>query len=187
MNFKKITTDIDGVFLIKTLVFEDDRGKFLEMYNKKDFEDIGIFTNFVQDNFSISKRAVLRGLHFQNENFSQTKLLRVIKGSILDVVVDLRKNSNTFGKYLSFHLDDKNGEMLFIPKNFAHGFLSLEENTQILYKCDNYYSKENENSILWCDKDLNINWQLEKYKIDISDLIISEKDRKSKTFKELNL
>lgn len=181
-KFTKIETEIENLIVIKPNIFQDERGFFFESYNKKDFLEIGINDEFVQDNHSKSQKGVLRGLHFQKEN-SQGKLIRVIKGKIYDVVVDLRKNSRTFGKYFGIELSENNKLMLYIPKNFAHGFLSLEEGTEILYKTTDYYNPADECGIIWNDRDLNINWKLEEYKIKESKLILSEKDKKQGMFK----
>ena len=123
-------------------------------------------------------------MHFQKEDYSQAKLIQVLKGAILDIVVDLRKNSETFGKYFSIELNEKNKKMLFIPRSFAHGFLTLEDNTEIFYKCDNFYNPKSEIGIIWNDRDLNINWNFKKYNIDENELIISEKDKNNISFKE---
>lgn len=161
-------TFIDGLLVITPKVFADDRGYFLESYNKKTLEDI-LDVEFVQDNESASQKGVLRGLHFQKPPNSQGKLVRVVKGSVRDVVVDLRKDSNTYGKHYKHVLSGENKEQLYIPEGFAHGFLVLEDDTIFSYKCTNYYNKDAEASLLWCDQTLNINWQVE-------DPVISEKD-----------
>ena len=123
-------------------------------------------------------------MHFQKREYSQAKLISILRGSILDIVIDLRKNSETFGKYFSIELNEKNKKMLFIPRSFAHGFLTLEDNTEIFYKCDNFYNPKSEIGIIWNDRDLNINWNFKKYNIDENELIISEKDKKNISFKE---
>ena len=184
MKFKKIETGIKDLFIIEPQIFEDSRGFFLESYNYNDFKELGIENLFVQDNHSKSLKGVLRGLHFQKEEYSQAKLVRVLKGAVLDIVVDLRKDSETFGKYIAVELNEKNKKMFFIPRNFAHGFLTLEDNTEFFYKCDNFYNPQSEGGIIWNDSDLNINWNLKKYNIDESKLIISEKDKKNISFKE---
>ena len=184
MKFKKIETGVKDLFIIEPQIFEDTRGYFFESYNYNTFKEIGIDNIFVQDNRSKSLKGVLRGLHFQKEDYSQAKLISVLKGSILDIAVDLRKNSKTFGKYFSIELNEKSKKMLFIPKGFAHGFLTLEDNTEIFYKCDNFYNPKNEIGIIWNDRDLNINWNFEKYDIDENKLIISEKDKNNISFKE---
>ncbi|ALF20443.1 dTDP-4-dehydrorhamnose 3,5-epimerase [Fusobacterium nucleatum] len=181
---KKIQTEIKDLFIIEPQIFEDNRGYFFESYNYNTFKEIGIDNIFVQDNHSKSLKGVLRGLHFQKGEYSQAKLISILRGSILDIVVDLRKNSETFGKYFSIELNEKNKKVLFIPKNFAHGFLTLEDNTEIFYKCDNFYNPQSEAGIIWDDSDLNIEWNLKKYKINESELIISEKDKKNTSFKE---
>lgn len=167
-------TFIDDLLVITPEVFGDDRGYFFESYNKKKLEDL-LDVEFVQDNESQSQKNVLRGLHFQKTPFAQGKLVRVIKGSVLDVVVDLRKDSKTYGKHYKRILSDKNKEQLYIPKGFAHGFLVLEDETIFSYKCTNFYNKESEVALLWNDKALNINWQIENP-------IISEKDKLAKEF-----
>ena len=184
MKFKKIETGLKDLFIIEPQIFEDSRGFFLESYNYNDFKELGIETIFVQDNHSKSLKGVLRGLHFQKEEYSQAKLVRVLKGAVLDIAVDLRKDSETFGKYIAVELNEKNKKMLFIPKGFAHAFLSLENDTEIFYKCDNFYNPKSESGIIWNDRDLNIDWNFEKYNIDENELIISEKDKKNISFKE---
>ena len=179
-----MATEIKGLFIIEPQIFEDGRGFFLESYNYNTFKEIGIENIFVQDNHSKSLKGVLRGLHFQKEEYSQAKLVRVLKGAVLDIVVDLRKNSETFGKYIAIELSEKNRKMLFFSKKFFHGFLTLEDNTEIFYKCDNFYYPQSEAGIIWNDSDLNIDWNLKKYNIDENELIISEKDKKNISFKE---
>ena len=156
----------------------------MESYNYNTFKELGIENIFVQDNHSKSSKGVLRGLHFQKEEYSQAKLISILKGSVLDIVVDLRKDSETFGRYKAVELNDKNKRMLFIPRGFAHGFLTLEDNTEFFYKCDNFYNPKSEGGLIWNDIDLNIDWNLEKYNIKEEELIISEKDKKNITFKE---
>ena len=151
-----------GVWIIKPQVFQDERGFFLESYSQKKFQEQGIEVNFVQDNHSKSvKKGVLRGLHFQNPPYTQAKLVRVVKGSVFDVIVDLRKDSETFGQWEGFTLSADNFDMLFIPKGFAHGFCTLEDNTEFLYKTDEFYAPESEKGILWNDPDLKISWPIE--------------------------
>ncbi len=176
MNFKK--TGLEGVFLIEPQVFEDERGFFLESYSQKKFKEAGIDVNFVQDNHSLStQKGVLRGLHFQNPPFSQTKLMRVTRGKVFDVIVDLRKNSPTFKKWEAFELSAQNFQMLLIPKGFAHGFCTMEDNTEFMYKVDQFYSPESEGGIIWNDKDLAIDWPTENP-------ILNEKDQKNLTLEE---
>jgi dTDP-4-dehydrorhamnose 3,5-epimerase len=176
-------TYLKGCFVLTPKVYNDERGYFYESYNDLDFKaKTGCSINFVQDNQSKSNKGVLRGLHFQQENFAQSKLVRVIKGKVLDVCVDIRKGSSTFGKHFSIILDDNKHQQLFIPKGFAHGFLTLENQTIFSYKCDNFYNKASESGIIFNDKDLNINWNY-----PIEELIISEKDLKLPLFKDLSL
>jgi len=182
-KFRKIDTPIEGLYVIEPSVFGDSRGFFMESWNKKEFEEIGINCDFVQDNHSKSKKGVLRGLHFQIENV-QSKLVRCIRGKVLDVAIDLRRNSPTFGQYFSIELSEENKFMLFIPKYFAHGFLVLSDEAEIIYKVDEYYDPKSDSGIIWNDETLNINWQLEKYRLSESDLTISEKDRKLMKFKD---
>lgn len=182
-KFEKIETNIEGLYVIKPTVFGDQRGFFMESWNKREFESIGIRCDFVQDNHSKSRRGVLRGLHFQFRNV-QAKLIRCIRGRILDVAVDLRRNSPTFGKHFAIELSEENKLMLFIPKYFAHGFLVVSDEAEVIYKADDYYDPQSDSGIIWNDEDLAIDWQLEKYGLNENDLIISEKDRKQRTFKE---
>jgi dTDP-4-dehydrorhamnose 3,5-epimerase len=172
-----IKTEINDLLIIKPRVFEDERGHFFESYNQSVFNVNGLNLNFVQDNQSLSNKGVLRGLHFQNPPFAQGKLVRVIKGSVLDVAVDIRKNSSSYGKHVSIVLSEQNKTMLYIPEGFAHGFLTLEDNTIFSYKCTNIYNKESEGCILWNDSDLKINWNVENP-------IISEKDKIGTLFKD---
>ena len=181
---KSIETKIKNLLLIEPKVFEDSRGFFMESYNYNTFKELGINNIFVQDNFSKSSKGVLRGLHFQKEEYAQAKLVNVLRGAVIDVTVDLRKDSETFGKCFITELNEKNKRMLFIPRGFAHGFLTLEDNTEFFYKCDNFYNPKSEVGIIWNDTDLNINWNLDKYNIKEKELIISEKDKKNITFKE---
>ncbi len=172
MNIEE--TFIKGLLILSPSVFADNRGYFLESYNKKNLHST-LDIDFVQDNESMSQKGVLRGLHFQNPPFAQGKLVRAITGSVLDVVVDLRKESSTYGKHFKLVLSSENKIQLYVPKGFAHGFLVLEDNTLFSYKCTNYYNKDAEFSLLWNDPTLNINWK-------IKDPIISEKDKNAKNF-----
>tara|TARA_B110000003_G_scaffold42848_2_gene40213 strand:- start:20991 stop:21533 length:543 start_codon:yes stop_codon:yes gene_type:complete len=179
MNIKK--TILEGCFIIEPKVFDDNRGYFFESFHQKKFEKLtGINTQFVQDNQSMSQKGVLRGLHFQKGKFAQSKLVRVIKGSVLDVAVDLRKESSTFGKYFSIILSEKNKKQLFIPRGFAHGFIVLENDTIFSYKCDNYYNKLAEDGVIYNDTDLNIDWMLKE-----SEILLSEKDKKYKNLRAI--
>jgi dTDP-4-dehydrorhamnose 3,5-epimerase len=168
--------DIDGLLLIDPKVFSDERGYFLETFNELKYKEIlgGQYT-FVQDNLSLSANGVLRGLHFQNEPYAQGKLVQVIKGKVLDVAVDIRKDSPTYGQYQSVELSDTNHFQFWIPPGFAHGFLTLEENTLFSYKCTQYYSPENERTIYWNDETIEINWG-----IDLP--IVSKKDTLGEKF-----
>ena len=175
---KIIKTKIEGLLIIKPRVFEDDRGYFFESWNKAAFENAGLDISFVQDNQSLSSKGVVRGLHFQNPPFEQGKLVRVLKGSVLDVAVDIRKSSPTYGKHVSVLLSEENKTMFWIPPGFAHGFSTLEDNTMFSYKCSGVYNKESEGSLMWNDTDLNIDWQLKNP-------IISKKDQNSTLFTNL--
>jgi len=155
------TFEFPGLVEITPKRFEDERGYFHETFNKGSFELYNIPTSYHQDNESMSKKGVLRGLHFQKAPYSQGKLVRVITGSVLDVVVDLRHKSPTFKRWKSFNLDGKKGNMVYVPKGFAHGFYTLEDNTIFLYKCTAPYNKAAEGGVRWDDKDLNIDWKVE--------------------------
>ena len=180
-NMNAEETHLKGCFVISPKLHHDDRGFFFESYNKKGFEKaIDQTVNFVQDNHSVSNKGVLRGLHFQTGDFAQAKLLRVIKGSVLDVCVDIRPNSDTFGQYFSIILDNIDHKQLFIPRGFAHGFLVLEDETIFNYKCDNYYSKNHESGLLFNDPALQIDWNF-----SLNNIILSEKDKQLPTFESL--
>ena len=168
-------TALQDCFIIHDTVFEDERGYFFESFNAKTFESlIGIPGQFVQDNQSASTRGVLRGLHMQTGEYAQAKLVRVLEGSVLDVAVDLRKYSTTFGNAFAVELTGENHKQLYIPRGFAHGFVVLSDKAVFFYKCDNFYNKESELGIMYNDPDLKINWQLPN-----DDLILSEKDKKN--------
>ncbi len=178
MNY--LTTDIEGVYILEPKVFEDARGYFFESWKKEDFEKHIGKVDFIQDNESKSSYGVLRGLHYQKGEFSQAKLVRVIKGRVLDVAVDLRKDSATYGKHVMVELSDENKRQFFIPRGFAHGFLVLSDEAVFTYKVDNVYAPQAEASIRWDDKDLNIEWPIKK-----EEVLTSEKDLlKAKAFKE---
>ena len=177
-----IKTAIEGVFILKPHVFDDARGYFFEVWKKDEFEHHIGKIEFVQDNESKSSYGVLRGLHYQKGEYSQAKLVRVIKGKVLDVAVDIRKSSPTFGKYVMVELSDENKYQFFIPRGFAHGFLVLSDEAVFTYKVDNGYAPQQEASILWNDKDLNIEWP-----IAAEDIQTSEKDLKASTFKAAEL
>jgi len=175
-----IKTTLKDAYLIKPKVFRDERGFFLEFYSKKMFEEQGIRADFVQDNYSLSvKKGVLRGLHFQNPPNEQAKLVRVTKGSVYDVIVDIRKNSETYGKWEGFELSAENFQMLFVPRGFAHAFVTLEDNTEFMYKVDSFYAPESDSGLIWNDSDLAIDWP-------VKDPVLSEKDSKLQYFKNFN-
>ena len=182
-KFKRIETGIEGLVIIEPTVFGDDRGFFMESYSKKDFEKIGLKMEFVQDNHSKSKKGVLRGLHFQTK-YTQGKLVRVIAGSVLDVAVDLRDGSKTFGQHFIVELTEQNKKMFYVPEGFGHGFLTLEDDTEFQYKCTDYYAPEFDSGVLWNDKDINIDWDFEKYGLKESEVLLSEKDKVQQTLKE---
>ncbi|MDY8138666.1 dTDP-4-dehydrorhamnose 3,5-epimerase [Aquimarina sp. 2201CG5-10] len=176
-------TFIDGCFIIKPKIFGDNRGAFFESFNKRKFEELtNLKINFVQDNQSISERGVLRGLHFQTGECAQAKLVRVIRGEVLDVAVDLRPGSKTYGEHFSIVLNEENNYQLFVPRGFAHGFVVLSENTVFSYKCDNYYDKPSESGIIYNDPALKIDW-----KLDESEIKLSDKDKDLRLLKDLNL
>ncbi|MCL4156118.1 UNVERIFIED_CONTAM: hypothetical protein GTU68_047742, partial [Idotea baltica] len=166
----KITkTNLEGCFIVEPKVFDDGRGSFFESFNQKVFEEkTGLNINFVQDNQSTSQRGVLRGLHQQIGEFAQAKLVRVIQGIVLDVAVDIRKNSPTFGKHFSVELSAENYKQLFIPRGFLHGFATLEDNTIFAYKCDNYYYPKSETGVCYNDPILNIDWLVKKEEVLLS-------------------
>lgn len=171
-------TDIEGILILTPQLFGDERGYFFESFNQKEFEEkAGIKINFVQDNQSKSQKGVLRGLHFQNPPYEQGKLVRVLSGSVLDIGIDIRKDSPTYGKQFKIKLDGSTNQMAWLPPGIAHGFVSLEDDTVFFYKCSNYYNKDSEGCILWNDSDLNIDWEVDSP-------ILSEKDKLGESFKE---
>ena len=174
-----IKTNIEGVVIIEPRIFKDDRGYFFESFSQREFEEKVCKTTFVQDNESKSSYGVLRGLHFQKPPFAQSKLVRVIKGAVLDVAVDIRKGSPTFGQYVSVELTGENHRQFFIPRGFAHGFSVLSEEVIFQYKCDNFYSPQSEGAIAWNDPDLNIDWRIPAEKV-----VLSEKDSKHPSLKD---
>ncbi len=171
MSFEFRRLEIPDVILITPKVFTDERGFFMETYEKGDFAKEGINTEFVQQNHSKSVKGVLRGLHYQKEPYEQAKLVRCIKGEIFDVAVDIRKNSPAFGKYVSAVLSERNKDMIYIPRGFAHGFEVLSEEAEVMYSVDNIYSKESESGIIWNDNSIKIKWP-------IKNPCLSEKDKK---------
>jgi len=172
-----IKTLIPDLLIIKPQVYYDERGYFFEAFSSPLYNELGLETGFVQDNESKSKKGVLRGLHFQNPPYAQGKLVRVVHGSVLDVAVDLRKKSPAFGQWHAVKLSDENKVMYWIPAGFAHGFLTLEDDTILLYKCTSLYNNEAEGCIRWDDPDLAINWKIENP-------LVSDKDRKGSLFKD---
>ena len=180
-NFTVKNTPIKDLVIIETKVFGDSRGSFMETYNQASFEELGLTMNFVQDNHSKSKKGVLRGLHFQTKH-TQGKLVRVIKGRVYDVAVDLRKGSETFGQWYGIELSEENKLMFYVPEGFAHGFLTLDDETEFVYRCTDLYAPEYDSGILWSDKTLNIDWKFEELGINPEELTISEKDQKQQEF-----
>ncbi|MEG1020292.1 MAG: dTDP-4-dehydrorhamnose 3,5-epimerase [Myroides sp.] len=179
MNIQE--TKLKGCFILEPRKFEDERGYFFESFNEKTFNDLtGTNTHFVQDNQSKSAFGVVRGLHMQAGDYSQAKLVRVLEGSVLDVVVDVRKDSETFGESFSIELTADNNKQLFIPKGFLHGFSVLSEEAVFFYKCDDFYNKESERGINPLDKSLNIDW-----KISEDQMILSEKDKEAPEFSQI--
>lgn len=177
-EFKKL--EIDGLILIKPKVFADNRGFFMESYKKSTFSENGINVEFVQYNHSKSVKGVLRGLHYQAKPKAQVKLVRCIKGKIYDVAVDLRANSSTFGKWVKVELSEENNNLLFIPEGFAHGFVVVSDEAELLYKTNTEFSPQHDRGVLWCDKDINIDWGID------FEPILSEKDKVQPRLKEIN-
>ena len=178
MNF--IPTKISDLFIIEPKIWKDDRGYFYESYNKKAFEEAGIPVDFVQDNQSLSQKGALRGLHAQSDPHAQGKLVRVIRGSVMDVAIDIRKNSATYGEHVVVNLSGDNHRILWIPPGFLHGFVTLEDNTIFTYKVTRLYNKESEIGAAWNDPDLNINWGIHP-----DEIILSEKDKQLPAFRDL--
>ena len=172
-------TDIEGLLIIESRIFRDERGYFFESYNQQGYEQNQLKIQFVQDNQSKSMQGVVRGLHYQLNPFAQTKLVRVLQGVIFDVAVDIRKGSPTFGKWIGVELSDENMKQFYIPKGFAHGFSVLSETATVLYKCDEFYAPEYDAGVLYNDPFLNIDWKIPSEKV-----ILSEKDSKLPIFKE---
>jgi dTDP-4-dehydrorhamnose 3,5-epimerase len=177
---KLIKTHIEGVTVIEPKVFSDSRGCFFESFSERDFAEAVGPVRFVQDNESRSVYGVIRGLHFQKPPHAQAKLVRVVKGKVLDVAVDLRKDSPTFGQHVAMELSDENRRQMFIPRGFAHGFSVLSEEAVFQYKCDSYYAPESEGSLAWNDPDLNIDWN-----VPAGSEILSDKDRMSPRLKDI--
>ena len=183
MPFEFLELEVNDVILVKPKVFGDSRGFFMESYKKSEFEKNGIADDFIQDNHSKSSKHVLRGLHYQAEPYSQSKLVRCIRGKIFDVAVDLRKNSKTFLKYVKVELSEENKNMFYIPKGFAHGFVALSDEVELHYKTGgSEYAPEFDRGVLWSDKDINIDWGIEGF-----EPILSEKDKNQPKLKDINL
>ena len=176
---KIIETAIEGVVIIEPRLFKDERGYFFESFSQREFEEKIRKISFVQDNESKSSYGVLRGLHFQKPPYAQSKLVRVIKGAVLDVAVDIRKGSPTFGKHVAVELTEENHLQLFIPRGFAHGFSVLSQEVIFQYKCDNFYAPQSEGALAWDDSDLNINWRR-----PTNQIILSEKDKHHEKLKD---
>ena len=175
---KVVSTDIEDLFIIEPQVFGDNRGWFMESWSQKKMEEAGLFYNFVQDNHSFSAlKGTLRGLHFQKGSSSQAKLVRCVRGAVLDVAVDLRKNSKTYKKWVGCILSEENKKQFLIPRGFAHGFLTLTDNVEFVYKADNYYDPQADRNIIWNDEEINIDWGIENP-------ILSEKDKKAPKLSE---
>jgi dTDP-4-dehydrorhamnose 3,5-epimerase len=180
MKIKEL--NIPEVILIEPTVFEDERGFFFESFNEASFKkSLNLDIKFIQDNHSKSSKGVLRGLHFQTDPFAQAKLVRVVHGEIFDVAVDLRKNSKNFGKWVGEIISDKNKRQLWIPEGFAHGFITLSDSADVIYKTNNYYNKDSEQCLVWDDDVVNIDWPIH------NSLILSEKDKLGKNLLELDL
>lgn len=179
-NFDFVKTEIEDVYIIETKKYGDHRGYFMETYKKDDFDQAGLIYNFVQDNQSSSRKGVLRGLHFQKKH-PQAKLVRVIKGEVYDVAVDLRKFSPTYGKYVGVLLSEDNGKQLMIPRGFAHGFLVVSDYAEFVYKCDELYHPEDEGGIIYNDPSINVEWP------KVGEFILSEKDLKNPQLKEIDI
>jgi len=175
---KKIKTTIDGLYKIKYEAYKDSRGYFFESWNKNKLIELDINIDFLQDNISISKKNVIRGLHFQKDPFSQAKLVQVLRGKVIDVIVDLRKDSKTFKKHEKIILKENDNMMVLIPKGCAHGFISLENETIFSYKCSEYYNNKSEFTLTWNDTEIGVNW-------GIDNPIISEKDKNGLSLKEI--
>jgi len=181
-KFKFIETGIPDLYIIEPTVFGDHRGYFMEGYNKKDFFEAGLTMEFVQDNESKSKKGVLRGLHFQTKH-TQGKLVRVTEGAVFDVAVDLREGSPSYGKWHGVVLSQENKRQFYVPEGFAHGFLVISDEAVFNYKCTDYYAPEYDSGLLWNDPDIGIEWPLH----EVGEILLSEKDQKQKTLKQLSL
>ncbi|MFI3270109.1 MAG: dTDP-4-dehydrorhamnose 3,5-epimerase [Rikenellaceae bacterium] len=176
-----IKTAIEGVVIVEPRIFNDERGYFYEAFSDREFREKVCNTTFVQDNQSKSSYGVLRGLHFQKAPHAQSKLVRVIKGKVIDVAVDIRKGSPTYGKYVAVELTEDNHRQLFVPRGFAHGFVVLSEEAVFQYKCDNFYNKESEGALRWNDTDLGVEWGITE-----AEALLSDKDKVSPLFKDFD-
>ncbi len=183
-KFTRTETGIEGLCVLEPTVFKDSRGYFMETYNKEDLKEVGIDIDFIQDNQSMSTKGVLRGLHSQ-KTYPQSKLVRVVRGEVYDVAVDLREGSETFGKYFGVVLSAENKKQFFIPKGFAHGFLVLSDEAEFCYKVDDYYHPNDELGVLWNDPEIGVEWPLDKIG-GIENLLLSDKDKVQPTLKERN-
>lgn len=183
-KFMRIDTPLDGVYVIEPSVFGDERGFFMETYAQRDFDSLGITEEFVQDNHSKSKRGVLRGLHFQTKQ-AQSKLVRCIAGAVYDVAVDLRCDSPSFAHWFGIELSAVNKKQLYIPKGCAHGFLTLYDDSEFLYKCTDYYAPQYDSGVLWSDTDIAVDWQFQKYGFTSETIILSDKDKKQNTLRHV--
>lgn len=179
-NFTFTPTELEGVYIIDVRTFGDHRGYFMESYKKSDFDAAGLHYDFVQDNQSSSRKGVLRGLHFQ-KTFPQAKLVRVLKGEVFDVAVDLRKGSKTYGKWTGVVLSEENHRQFMIPRGFAHGFVVMSDYAEFAYKCDELYHPEDEGGLLWNDPSIGVDWP------DVGEIILSDKDTKNPTLSESNI
>lgn len=179
-KFNFIKTEIDGVYIIEPTAFGDNRGYFMETYNEADFKSAGLDYTFVQDNQSSSRKGVLRGLHFQ-KTYPQAKLVRVLKGEVFDVAVDLRKGSATYRKWVGVILSEENKRQFMVPRGFAHGFVVMSETAEFAYKCDEFYHPKDEGGIMWNDPEIGVKWP------DVGEIILSEKDKKHPKLSELKI
>ncbi len=179
----RLNNTMEGLVLIEPKIFSDERGYFYETYSVQKFKDLGIDADFVQDNQSFSSKGTLRGLHFQKPPYAQAKLVRVIKGKVIDIAVDIREGSKTYGTFEMVELSEENHLQFFIPIGFAHGFITLEKDTIFCYKCSNYYNKESEGGILWSDPSLHIDWGSEKPRVSDKDLLLPTLENFKSPFK----
>lgn len=183
MSYKKIKTELPGVIILEPQVFGDSRGWFMESWSEKNMKEIGLNVNFVQDNQSFTaQKGTLRGIHFQQNPMAQSKLVRVVRGAVIDVAVDITKGSPTYGKWTAVELSAENKRQLFIPKGYGHAFLTITDDVEFCYKCDNLYSKECDRNIRWDDSDININWKF--LGLELDEPVLSDKDAKAPFLKD---